>query len=306
MDTRVCGAAAGACHQVGHWRWAAWALEKLWQSRGQGPSADDISLNLALATCKEGRKWQQALELLWLHGERLTGLQGYDDFAVGSVVKALGPRWALALSLLELTALPGTAARGATVASCAQARRWAHALALMTGETDMVSLSTVVASCVQCSEWRRAFVLVERSANAHRLDGVMWSSLLSACEHGSAWEQALNFFGHMCHVTKLQPNVAVFGTILRSCRASHRWKEVVQLSASMKDYLVLPSAVCTSTVLATLTAAGHAKDTPRLSPSIRPWALETVALLSSFCTSVGMLPFILTVLNRDYPYEGLV
>ena len=297
MDTRVCGAAAGACQQVGQWRWAAWVLEQLWESRGKGPSTEDISLNLALATCKEGRKWQQALHMLAEAGESV-----WDDVAASSLIKALGPRWAISLAILDLA--PGISARAAAIASCAQARQWKQSLALITGQIDAVALSSAVSSCAQSTEWQRALALGSSYVNDSYQDGILWSSLLSACEHGSAWDLALDLFGQMQHATGLHPNLAVFGTLLRSCSASYRWEEAVQQASSMKatgapmpkkqvsysnlyalahhvrsglalkDHLLMPTAVCTSGILATLVAAGHADSMPRLSPAIRPSEYE--------------------------------
>ncbi|CAE7263456.1 MRL1, partial [Symbiodinium necroappetens] len=262
LDTRICGAAAGACHQVGHWRWAAWVLEQLWQSRGQGPSTEDISLNLALATCKEGRKWQQALHMLAEAGRLV-----WDDVAASSLIKALGPRWAISLAILDRA--PGISARAAAIASCTQARQWKQSLALITGQIDAVALSSAVNSCAQSTEWQRALALGSSYANDWYQDGILWSSLLSACQHGSAWDVALELFGQMQHTTGMHPNSAVFGTLLRSCSSSYRWEEALQQAFSMKDHRLMPTAVCTSGILATLVAAGHADSMPRLSPAIR-------------------------------------
>ena len=227
LDTRICGAAAGACHQVGHWRWAAWVLEQLWQSRGKGPSTEDISLNLALATCKEGRKWQQALHMLAEAGRLV-----WDDVAASSLIKALGPRWAISLAILDRA--PGISARAAAIASCTQARQWKQSLALITGQIDAVALSSAVNSCVQSTEWQRALALGSSYANDWYQDGILWSSLLSACQHGSAWDVALELFGQMQHTTGMHPNSAVFGTLLRSCSSSYRWEEALQQAFSMK------------------------------------------------------------------------
>ncbi|CAL1138925.1 unnamed protein product [Cladocopium goreaui] len=265
------GSVAGACQQAAQWRWSAWLLEKHGEDQ-----LTESTFNLALSICKVARQWQRALDLVYAHPGRP------GDFALASTIKACEARWQRCLTLLErqLDVGPiGPVVITTAISACEKAKKWQAALHLARCVEDCVALSSVMSACVQGSEWQRALCLFSRAGN---IDAVTWSVAASACDRGSSWELAFHLFREMTTWGQVNPNVVVYGALLRSSR----WREQLSLLDHMMGRQIELNGTCISEVLSSFSAASQLAGACSLQPILLRQTLRSLSPRSSSRTQI--------------------
>ena len=82
---------------------------------------------------------------------------------------------------------------------------------------DVYSYSAVISACEKGNQWQQALNLFEEMPKATvAADVISYSATISACEKGGQWQQALNLFEALPRA-KLLPNIVTYNALL-DCR----------------------------------------------------------------------------------------
>ena len=154
--------------------WEA-GLRLLAECSRRGPAPNATTLSLIVSACSAAKRPLHGVALF--RAAIAGGIQA-DTRSINGAIYACtrGRDWRTALLLLAMLRTSGTAPEGngptnhswsAAIASCASARRWAHALRLLesiTRETDappdVVSYSAAISAMEKGRKWRHALRLL--------------------------------------------------------------------------------------------------------------------------------------------------
>ncbi|CAE7616304.1 exgA [Symbiodinium microadriaticum] len=201
----------------------------------------------AVASCLEFVKnWEKALALMRSLQSR--GLMPSVQFC-GAIITACEKscQWERALSLLrrmgELSAGPDVMAFNTSIAACGKGRRWKDAVLLLAEMSSSELLPSVVMSALERSrQWMLAVMIMDGIlARGLEADYITWNSVISACESGSQWAQALRMLhrARLCFVADPSgmPQKLKRGTnsVISACGKASRWPLGVQLLRMMRE-----------------------------------------------------------------------
>eukprot|EP00434_Breviolum_minutum_P003462 symbB.v1.2.003045.t1/scaffold167.1/size289592/10 len=204
-------------------------LEMLLESRLQ---PDLFSFNSALAACRD--HWAVCLSLLSAWRQRSPRP---DVVSFNSVLAALSSSgeqgdWQHAIGLLETMrsdlVAPDLNSFNRALDACSGARRWEEALCLVQDlrhehlHCDLHTVTAVASVCGHAGE-QMALAFANDQRSLHVLpDGLLFGSLLLACEKGLQWEIAVQLLEDM-HQSTIALDPISSSLAIRACATCNSW-----------------------------------------------------------------------------------
>lgn len=174
----------------------------------------------AIAACKSGSSWEQALQLL----EQMKFVRLKADVACLSAAASAcekGGQPKCATKLLSEILYDDGAEIGLAV----------------------VGHTAAISACESVSLWDRALHLFDlMQSRRHLLDMVAFGAAANACLTGARWERALQMIPQMRALT-LQPGVIMYTVVLGACVRGGHWVEALSLLTLMRQGLIEPNAL---------------------------------------------------------------
>ena len=183
-------------------------------------SSDLMSLNTAIAACRNAGRW----DIAWLLFTRQAGLQSQSTRKVS------------AESIDVVTC-------NTTASACADGQQWQMVLVLHKHmanrliKPNTTTFNTMMASCAKARRWQYAVAFYSQlQESSCQTDVITFATLLGAAEASSRWQQALRTYFHHLQSTALMPNVVANNSLLAACAAGQQWEVAVQLACG-EDHL---------------------------------------------------------------------
>ncbi|CAE7851096.1 unnamed protein product [Symbiodinium necroappetens] len=201
-------------------------------------SSDLMSLNTAIAACRNAGRW----DIAWLLFTRQAGLQRKST------------RKANAKSIDVVTC-------NTTASACADGQQWQLVLVLHKHmanrfiKPNTTTFNTMMASCAKARRWHYAVDFYRQlQESSCRSDIITVATLLGAAEASSRWQLALRTYFHYLLSTVLKPNVVANNSLLAACAAGQQWEVAMQLACG-EDHLS-PQDFLTHCILALMLRRG--------------------------------------------------
>ena len=251
-------------------RWLQ-AFEILCRARGRGLQPTVVTLNSLLAACSLGAEWSMCLRLL-----STTSFGSSDLMSLNTAIAACrnAGRWDIAWLLFTRQAgLQRNTTRKATTKSidvvtcnttasaCADGQQWQLVLVLHKHmanrfiKPNTTTFNTMMASCAKARRWHYALDFYRQlQESSCRSDIITFATLLGAAEASSRWQQALRTYFHHLLSTVLKPNVVANNSLLAACAAGQQWEVAMQLACG-EDHLS-PQDFLTHCILALMLRRG--------------------------------------------------
>eukprot|EP00434_Breviolum_minutum_P020942 symbB.v1.2.018476.t2/scaffold1476.1/size116376/5 len=231
-------------HRPGHWPEVLKAL-RLGQLR---PTAVTCS---ALISACEGH-WSTALGMFQLH--EIYGLQSdllVHNGVIGACEKT--KRWEIALQLLFLEETPPTSkfkvdeisCTGAIMA-CGRASEWQVALLLLAKmqcilvQSHVISYNAAISACEEAGQWQSAADLLDSmTSSLLPPDPFSYNTFISACDKALRWRHATHAFSKVLLVNgrnskeKTVQGIVTFNTTSSACGKSQQWQWAMYLIAKL-------------------------------------------------------------------------
>ncbi|CAE7892140.1 putative U3 small nucleolar RNA-associated protein 11 [Symbiodinium microadriaticum] len=134
--------------------------------------------------------------------------------------------------------------------SCAASRwaRWADALLLLRTAwhqfaVDSVCLGATVAACAVSSAWEQGLSVLMQSIRLKlRANIIMYSSIVTSCEHAGEWEVALRILE--VPTVQAAPNVVPLSSAVSTFEKRCRWSQALQLLCEVPLRSLQENTVC--------------------------------------------------------------
>ena len=176
-----------------------------------------ISLNTLLACVRRSSDWRAALLAFSSHeGPGVQGVMNLGD---------------LLLAIRKARVHPDGISHATAVSACADAVKWAEALALLS-EIDftprtqrtlkapqIAAVTTVLTACSSVSKWLQGLELLADAADTDDFDAAVVGAMVNACALGQAWELAVaTWQSHQGHSNEVVHRSAIAACELGSWR----------------------------------------------------------------------------------------
>eukprot|EP00397_Hematodinium_sp_SG-2012_P019467 GEMP01020002.1.p1 GENE.GEMP01020002.1~~GEMP01020002.1.p1 ORF type:complete len:764 (+),score=230.30 GEMP01020002.1:339-2630(+) len=268
----VYSATMSACEKAGEWRQAVKLLDAM-ALENPPIIPDAIAYNACISACAPHGHWGTALSLLQ---RMVRGEVDSEGRAVRPTVVsysacihscAQSGHWAMALHLLsdmrQHLLRPNVITYNSAISACEKGRKWSRALDIfraMHCPPDAISYNAAISACEKGAVWREALALFHamRSSRKNRGGGsgggssrdafiaptvVTYSSAISACEKGNAWEHALDLLRRMKEDSNVMVNTIAYNAVIRAVAKNGDWRRGWCLIQEMSENGVLPDAI---------------------------------------------------------------
>ena len=156
-------------------------------------------------------------------------------------------------------------------------------------EPDLKGASSVISSCR--SRWTAAVAVARHCQRLGlRADTILHSTVVTACERGTRWEQGLRIMEEAC-TNKLRVDTVACSSVISSVARTRRWLKAFFGLNNMRERTVRPNVVATNAAISSCDRAGQWKPAAAIfraavSLGTEPDTISCNSLLSS-CTATA-------------------
>ncbi|CAE7250134.1 unnamed protein product [Symbiodinium sp. CCMP2592] len=201
---------------------------------------DIASYSIAASTCEKSSAWQAAVAIC----ARAESVHlKPDEVFLGVLISAWekGRAWQMAISTLmmivEQVVQPSEISFAATLRACQSSGCWEAALSLLcivpnSDWSESGLLNPVLGACASSHEWERALSLFS-TAGALQADVVTLTTVMSACEAGLKWQEAIAVLFEAVGESVLpDPDPTAFNVAISSCSKVQNWRAALAVLSS--------------------------------------------------------------------------
>ncbi|CAE7501855.1 unnamed protein product, partial [Symbiodinium necroappetens] len=244
--------AASTCEKSSAWH-AAVAVCARAESLRLKP--DEVSLGVLISAWEKGRAWQMAISTLMMIVEQAVEPSEISFAAALRACQSCGS-WEAALSLLRIVPNSVRSESGLlnpVLGACASSHEWERALSLFSAagvacalQADVVTLTTVMSACEAGLKWQEAVAVLFEAVGESLLpdpDPTAFNVAISSCSKVQNWRAALAVLRSESHSERSSgrfPDVISYNAVLGSCKQTESWRQAIALLHDMSQRSLVP------------------------------------------------------------------